>query len=186
MRKSKATIILFALWLLCGTMLSAAERPEEWAQPIVLEGVKNLYRISPLLYRSAQPAQVGMRNLERLGVKTVINLRSLHSDKHEIEGTSLLNPQLHILTWKIQDQQVIQVLKMLRRPENGPFLIHCQHGADRTGLMSAMYRIIEQGWTKEAAIREMIEGGYGYHPMWRNIIRYIEQVDVEKIRKALE
>ena len=75
---------------------------------------------------------------------------------------------------------------MLRRPENGPFLIHCQHGADRTGLMSAMYRIIEQGWTKEAAIREMIEGGYGYHPMWRNIIRYIEQVDVEKIRKALE
>ena len=127
-----------------------------------------------------------MRNLERLGVKTVINLRSLHSDKHKIEGTSLLNPQLHILTWKIQDQQVIQVLKMLRRPENGPFLIHCQHGADRTGLMSAMYRIIEQGWTKEAAIREMIEGGYGYHPMWRNIIRYIEQVDVEKIRKALE
>ena len=98
MRKSKATIILFALWLLCGAMLSAAERPEEWAQPIVLEGVKNLYRISPLLYRSAQPAQVGMRNLERLGVKTVINLRSLHSDKHKIEGTSLLNLQLHILT----------------------------------------------------------------------------------------
>ena len=145
----------------------------------ILLGYKT-YFLLPRLRR------VGMRNLERLGVKTVINLRSLHSDKHKIEGTSLLNPQLHILTWKIQDQQVIQVLKMLRRPENGPFLIHCQHGADRTGLMSAMYRIIEQGWTKEAAIREMIEGGYGYHPMWRNIIRYIEQVDVEKIRKALE
>ena len=42
---------------------------------------------------------------------------------------------------------------MLKDAENGPFLIHCQHGADRTGLMSAMYRILEQGWTPEDALR---------------------------------
>jgi hypothetical protein len=51
--------------------------------------------------------------------------------------------------------------------------------------MTAMFRIVEQGWSKEAAIREMVEGGYGYHGIWRNIVRYIEQVDVEQIRSAV-
>ena len=27
-------------------------------------------------------------------------------------------------------------MSMLKKTENGPFLIHCQHGADRTGLMT--------------------------------------------------
>ena len=39
-------------------------------------------------------------------------------------------------------------MRMLKKTENGPFLIHCQHGADRTGLMSAMYRMLEQDWTR--------------------------------------
>jgi hypothetical protein len=51
--------------------------------------------------------------------------------------------------------------------------------------MSAMFRIVEQGWSKEAAIREMVNGGYGYHRVWGNIVRYIEQVDVERIRARL-
>jgi len=29
---------------------------------------------------------------------------------------------------------------------------------------------------------EMVNGGYGYHRVWGNIVRYIEQVDVERIR----
>ena len=77
------------------------------------------------------------------------------------------------------------VYSRLRDAHKGPFLIHCKHGADRTGLMSAMFRIVEQGWSKEAAIREMVNGGYGYHRVWGNIVRYIEQVDVERIRARL-
>ncbi|HET8706279.1 MAG TPA: hypothetical protein VFM46_08265, partial [Pseudomonadales bacterium] len=54
----------------------------------------------------------------------------------------------------------------------------CQHGADRTGVMSAMYRMVEQGWSKQEALDEMINGGYGFHPLWSNIIDYIKQVDI--------
>lgn len=93
--------------------------------------------------------------------------------------------ELSVKSWHIEDEDVIRVLKIIRQKENGPFLIHCQHGADRTGVMSAMYRITEQGWSKDAAISEMVNGGYGFHPIWSNIIRYIKDVDVDKIKRAV-
>lgn len=163
-----------------------APRPDNWAQPVLMPGVNNLHRITLNLYRSEQPSAEGMANLERIGIKTVINLRAFHTDREKLKGTKLLNPQLNVLTWRIQDKQVIAVLRLLRQADHGPFLIHCQHGADRTGLMSAMYRIVEQGWPKDEAIREMVEGGYGFHPLWRNIPDYIREVDVDKIKRALK
>jgi protein tyrosine/serine phosphatase len=51
--------------------------------------------------------------------------------------------------------------------------------------MSAMYRIVVQGWTKDEAIKEMVDGGYGFHPVWSNIINYVKNVDVEKIKREL-
>lgn len=179
-------MLLPALLVFLSVPLTAAERPAEWAQPVAVEGVGNLHRITPFLYRSEQPTRKGMANLEKLGIKTVIDLRAYHSDKAELKGTKLASVDLDIKTWRIKDEQVVTVLKTIRAQENGPFLIHCQHGADRTGAMSAMYRIVEQGWTKEAALRELREGGYGYHAVWKNIIRYIERVDVARIREGLD
>jgi len=164
---------------------SANTRPVQWAEPIAMEGVANLHRISPMLYRSEQPTALGMKNLEKLGIRTVINLRAFNNDDDEVKGTSLRTEHIKILTWRIDDRHVIEVMRMLRQTENAPFLIHCQHGADRTGVMSAMYRILEQGWTPEDALKELIDGGYGYHPMWKNIVRYVRSVDVAKLRESI-
>ena len=145
----------------------------------------NLHQISPNLYRSEQPTALGMRNLEKLGIRTVINLRFFNNDSKEVQGTSLRTERVKILTWDIDDEHVVEVMRILRNPQNGPYLIHCQHGADRTGLMSAMYRILEQGWTADEALAELTEGGYGYHSIWSNILRYVRSVDVEKLRAAI-
>jgi len=77
-------------------------------------------------------------------------------------------------------------MKILSHPENGPFLIHCQHGSDRTGLMIAMYRIIYQNWSKDEALDEMVNGGFGYHSIWRNIISYLKKVDIESLKKQIQ
>ena len=164
---------------------SANTRPAQWAERIDMEGVSNLHRISRMLYRSEQPTALGMKNLEKLGIRTVINLRAFNDDDDEVKGTSLRTEHIKILTWRIDDRHVIEVMRMLRQTENAPFLIHCQHGADRTGVMSAMYRILEQGWTPEDALKELIDGGYGYHPMWKNIVRYVQSVDVAKLRESI-
>jgi protein tyrosine/serine phosphatase len=190
-------MIRFALAILAalagGTTAAQETRPAtpsgprntRWAEPIVLEGVPNLHRISPMLYRSEQPTALGMQNLEKLGVRTVINLRAFNDDADEVRGTTLRSERTKILTWRVDDRHVIEVMRMLRKAENGPFLIHCQHGADRTGLMSAMYRMLEQNWSAADALEELIEGGYGYHSMWRNIRRYVASVDVGRLRSAI-
>jgi protein tyrosine/serine phosphatase len=162
---------------------SVTARPPQWAAPMQLEGAPNLHKIHAGLYRSAQPTKEGMKNLDKMGVKTIINLRAFHSDAGNVKGTALLNDELNIKTWHIEDEDVIHVLRIIGKKENGPFLIHCQHGADRTGVMSAMYRIVVQGWSKDEAIREMTEGGYGFHPVWENVITYVKNADVEKIRR---
>jgi len=168
------------------TPAAAEARPAGWAEPIELEGAPNLHRISPTLYRSEQPTALGMRNLEKLGIRTVINLRAFNDDEDEVKGTSLRTERVKILTWRIGDPHVIEVMRMLKKTENAPFLIHCQHGADRTGVMSAMYRILEQGWTPDDALKELVDGGYGYHSMWKNIVRYVRSVDAAKLRAAIE
>lgn len=173
--------LLVALPLVAG----AAARPPEWAQPVALEGVPNLFKVTGGLYRSAQPTAAGMKNLEAIGVRTVINLRAFHTDRDEVAGTTLLNEELSVKTWHLEDEDVVRVLRTLKDPARGPYLVHCQHGADRTGTMIAMYRIVVQGWSREKAIDELVNGGYGFHPVWTNILEYLRSVDVGKIRAAV-
>ncbi len=173
-----------ALAFVCGAI--AAERPAEWAQPISLSGAPNLHRIAPDLYRSAQPSAIGMHNLETLGIRTVISFRNNHDDTALLSGTPLRVIQVPINTWDIRDEQVVATLQALKHTENGLFLLHCQHGADRTGLMSAMYRIVVQSWGKEQALEELTAGGFGYHAMWTNIPHYIKNVDIEQIRRLVD
>jgi protein tyrosine/serine phosphatase len=177
---------LFIILIIASPALAEElNRPFEWATSIQLPGVPNLHKIDDNLYRSAQPTKQGMKNLKKLGVRTIINLRAFHSDTAKIRGTGLLDEELSVKTWHIEDEDVIRVLRIIREKKNGPFLIHCQHGADRTGVMSAMYRIVEQGWSKDEAIEEMVNGGYGFHSMWLNIIDYVNNVDIDKIKSAL-
>ena len=172
------------------TVAAAGEAPalrnESWAVPVPLDGVANLYRITPNLYRSEQPTALGFKNLEKLGIRTVINLRYFNDDQDEAHGTQLQLKHVKILTWRAGDDHVVEVMRMLRQTENGPFLIHCQHGADRTGLMSAMYRMLEQGWSAQDALDELVAGGYGFHSMWKNIKRYVLSADVSKLRVAID
>jgi protein tyrosine phosphatase (PTP) superfamily phosphohydrolase (DUF442 family) len=83
-----------------------------------------------------------------------------------------------INTWAIDDAKVLRALVAIREAEkHGPVLIHCMHGADRTGVVAAVYRMAVQDWDKDSARHEMLRGGYGYHTLWRNIPRYIERLD---------
>lgn len=165
--------------------LPQQQRPSHWAQPIALAGAANLHRVTDWLYRSEQPDEVGMRHLTQFGIRTVINLRGFNSDTDVVQGLPIANPRVRVHTWRVRDHHVLRVLTLLRQPERGPFLIHCLHGADRTGLMVAMFRIVEQGWSKSEALAELMHGGFGYHGMWKNIQRYILSADIAALRDGL-
>jgi protein tyrosine phosphatase (PTP) superfamily phosphohydrolase (DUF442 family) len=162
---------------------SIAHRPETWAQPVKLEGVPNLYRVSGELYRGDQPSPQGMRNLRNLGLKTILNLRSFHSDRDEIGQTGLAYEHIYMKAWHPEAEDVVRFLKIVTDPKRAPVLVHCQYGADRTGTMIAVYRIAVQGWSKAEAIREMTEGGFGFHWIWSNLPQWVQDLDIDGIKR---
>ena len=161
--------------------LAASTRPTSWARPLALEGVPNLNQVSERLYRGGQPEAQGFRALADLGVKTIINLRAFHSDRDELTALPLQYYHISIPGWDVADEHVVAFLKLLRAAPEGPIYVHCWHGADRTGVMCAAYRMVIQGWSPAEAGREMREGGYGFHPLWQNMIDYVEHFDTAAI-----
>ncbi len=160
-------------------------RPKEWAMPVVLEGAPNLHQVEKNVFRSAQPDATGFRGLSTThGVRTVLSLRAFNSDEALARGLNLKLVRIRINTWNINREDVVAALQNLRRASrDAPVLLHCQHGADRTGMIGALYRILYQGWSKAAALDEMQNGMFGYHAVWGNIPRFIRRVDVEELRR---
>jgi protein tyrosine phosphatase (PTP) superfamily phosphohydrolase (DUF442 family) len=185
----KKLIILFAVSILnlttYGDILSPTNRPAAWAKLVVQVGVPNLHKITTNLYRSAQPTAEGMQNLKKMGIKTVINLRSFNSDRDEIGDTGILREHIFMKAWHPERKEVVKFLQLVTDEKRYPILFHCQHGADRTGIMCAIYRIAVQGWNREDAIQEMKEGGYGFHTIWVNLPTWLDELDIESIKKEV-
>ena len=162
----------------------AARRPE-WATPVGKSA--NLFQVTPTLFRSAQLGRDDVAELKALGIKNVVGLRAFHSDEDWLRESGIKASRVKIYTWAVDDDNIVAALKAIRTAEKeGPVLLHCWHGADRTGLVSAMYRLLYQGWSKAQALDELLNGGYGYHAMWKNIPAYLRDVDVEKIRHRVD
>jgi protein tyrosine/serine phosphatase len=145
--------------------------------------VPNLYRVSGELYRGDQPSAQGMQNLKELGLKTIINLRSFHSDRDEMGDTVLAYEHITMKPWHPEEKEAVRFLKIVTDPKRTPALVHCKHGADRTGTMIAVYRIAVQGWSKDEAIREMTEGGFRFHWIWSNLPQWVQDLDIDRIKR---
>ncbi len=160
-------------------------RPQTWAQPVISESLENWYKVDDKVFRSSQPNSEGMSQLQHIGITEVLNLRYFHSDDDEAKGTDLKLHRLKTEAGELSEQEIIQALKIITGAK-GKILVHCWHGSDRTGAVIASYRVIVQGWSKDDAIDEMINGGYGFHSMYDNIAQLIKSLDVLKMRKQLD
>lgn len=198
----KNLIVILKILTLCLIMLAGcaeapalaeSSRPTTWAAANAqIPGLPNLYRVNENLYRSAQPLPSGFEYLNvqqslwpnDRPIKTIISLRSFTNDTKLLPSNSNLRlEQIRFYTWHPEDEDVVAFLRMVNSPALQPVLVHCQHGSDRTGTMIAIYRIALQGWSKQQAIDEMVQGGYGYHPVWKNLQNYINALDVDAIKQ---
>ena len=177
-----------ALSLLLAT--PAAAQP--FGAALTLAGVPNFHRVDANLYRSGQPDISGFRNLvARYHIGTVVSLRALARDDQLLRGADLpLRLQrfpLHPSAVAAERDKIVAVLRAVRAGMRaGPTLIHCEHGSDRTGMIVALYRILYQGWSKQAALGEMRDKAFGFHAIWGNIPRFIETVDVAELKRQVE
>jgi protein tyrosine/serine phosphatase len=160
------------------------ERPSHWGVPLHVAGAPNLHRVTPVFYRSAQPQKSGFQALSRdVGIKTVVTLRAFHSDRKKVIGTPLVVVSIPINTWNLKHAELVRALAEVEfASRRGAVLLHCLHGADRTGLVTALYRMINQDWNRTAALDEMRNGRFGFHAMWGNIPAFLAKVDADALR----
>ena len=153
----------------------------------------NLYQVDNKLFRSQQLHANDLPTIQSLGIKSMVNLR--YFNRHEDEKL-FANQSIHLLnrpllTWNVQPEHIAQILWTIEQQQkNGAVLVHCYHGADRTGVVAAMYRVIYHGWTIEQAKHEMQQGGFGYHSMWKNLDNlftednvYLVQLELRRLRE---
>ncbi|XOF34334.1 MAG: dual specificity protein phosphatase family protein [Candidatus Electrothrix sp. YB6] len=179
--------IIFLIFLLCSAAVQAEVRlrPSKWAVPVIGSSLQNFYALDSKIYRSEQPDSKAFAELEKFGIQEVLNLRQFHTDNDEAEKTDIKLHHVKMNTDDIKVEQLVQALKIIKNSK-GPVLIHCWHGSDRTGIVSASYRIILQNWSKDHAIEELKDGGYGYHAkIYPNIIEMLNSLDVQAIKAEL-
>ncbi len=118
--------------------------------------LRRFHRVCPWLYRGGQPTLPALWVLARIfRIKTIINLREDFKPNEHLFGMReeriLIPPSTNLPTI----DQVRRFLELVDDESNRPILVHCKVGANRTGFMIAMWRILRQHWTYDQALEEM-------------------------------
>jgi tyrosine-protein phosphatase SIW14 len=70
-------------------------------------------------------------------------------------------------------EQLETFLGIVNDPANQPVYVHCVGGKHRTGVMTAVYRMTQHGWTSDQAFKEMKRFKYGadfLHPEFKKFV----------------
>lgn len=127
----------------------------------------NLHRISPNAWRSAQPAPWDIRRLARKGLKSVINLRggqsygSLPLEQETCEELGIHFEVFVLRSRALPAAEDVLAAKALFDRLEYPVLFHCKSGADRAGMMCALYMALQEGVPVRKA-RDQLGPRYGH------------------------
>jgi protein tyrosine phosphatase (PTP) superfamily phosphohydrolase (DUF442 family) len=159
--------------------------PQAFAERLDLPGVPNFHRVTDDLYRGAQPSRTGFRELDQMGIRTVVNLRWYRSDRARLADTGLHYEHVGIKGWSASVGHAIQFLRIATDKRRTPVFVYCENGADRTSFVCAAYRVVVCGWSKEDAIREMTDSRFGADAELKDLPERIRDMEVERVRSFL-
>jgi hypothetical protein len=137
-----------------------------------LPGIRNFGRLTPRVWRGAAPDAEGLRMLNEMGVRTIIDFRT-HGE-HEGIGKDADVRYVRIplsATEPPPREAVDRFLEIVTDQDRLPVFFHCTYGKDRTGAMAALYRIRVQDWEPEKAAREMEY--FGFRTFYRDLLHFV-------------
>jgi protein tyrosine phosphatase (PTP) superfamily phosphohydrolase (DUF442 family) len=123
------------------------------------------------LYRSAQLTKDELQQaVHSYGIRSVLNLRGAHPGQSWYDDEVALSAALGVAHYDyglsahrvVTGKQMADVLEIIRNAPK-PLLVHCKSGADRAGLVSALYRFAGEGTSADEADRQL-SIAYGHFP----------------------
>jgi protein tyrosine/serine phosphatase len=149
-----ACALVTAAWLLTGAPVAATSADAAFANI----RISNFGKVDDHLYRGAQPSGRDYADLGTLGVKTIVDLRD-DPDQQEaalVARAGMTLVRIPMSGWdRPADAAVAQFLTLATSEAAVPLFVHCALGRHRTGVMAAVYRMRQSGWTATQAYTEM-------------------------------
>jgi protein tyrosine/serine phosphatase len=128
---------------------------------------QNRHKLADGVWRSAQPAPHQIRRLARMGIRTIVNLRGARScgsywlERQACARNGILLEDFQVRSRAAPAKAEISAARDLFQRIEYPMLMHCKSGADRVGLMSALYLIARENLPVEVA-RAQLALKYGH------------------------
>jgi protein tyrosine phosphatase (PTP) superfamily phosphohydrolase (DUF442 family) len=139
--------------------------------------IVNFGRVNERYYRGGELDVDDYPNLVALGIRSLIDLRSDDADPNEkvmAEHAGIAYFQIPMTTRRAPTTaNVAEFLKIVMEPLNQPVYVHCVGGRHRTGVMTAIYRMTQDGWTSDQAFKEMKKYNFGpdfLHPEFKAFV----------------
>ena len=184
---SKRSTFLFAYFTVLLLALSgsiAAQSPSKSATT----SIRNFGKVNDNYYRGSQPTAKQYEDLKRMGVKTIVDLRKdrLKEASNWARAAGLQYINIPLLPHRAAtEDQTNEFLKLVNDPENQPVYVHCAGGRHRTGQMTAIFRITNDGWTGDQAYTEMkkydFEDSFFYpRSVKKHVFSYYERFTSQK------
>lgn len=149
--------------------LSAASVGSYWG---LIQYQGNFHAVADgVVYRSAQLDKGELNSVVRdHGIRAILNLRGAHPGEAWYDDEVAVSQDLGVAHYDyglsahrfVTDEQIAQLLGVIRQAPK-PLLVHCKSGADRAGLVSALYRFAEEGVSADEADRQL-SLVYGHFP----------------------
>ncbi len=176
--RSSAAALVVAAWCVWATTAAAAGpvTPTVVTNPASVT-IDNFARVNASYYRGGQPTNGEYAQLAALGVKTVIDLTSDDAQPNErslVEAAGMQYSHIPMTTHTVPTrEQLDQFFRIVDDPQRQPIYVHCVGGRHRTGVMTAVYRMTEDGWTSGQAFAEMKQYKFGadfLHPEFKRFV----------------
>jgi protein tyrosine/serine phosphatase len=151
--------------------------PSETLEQVTIKkaDVPRFRKVHSYFWRGASPSYAGMDILKQLGVKTIVDLRR-QQDVIEAEraycaklGIRYVNLPMGNFIPSIDKQATFLSLvgEAAGDPAKAPVFLHCSHGSDRTGYLTALWRVQHDNWCPLEATSEMLRYGFLLHKLDR-------------------
>jgi len=139
-------------------------------------GIRRFAEICPGLARGGDPGEEGLRYLRDKGYRTIVSFLPSQDESAFVvhSGMKYVHIPMHSGPFSAEpptDEQVRQFLSVVKDTTQYPIFIHCHAGKDRTGAMSAIYRMDACGWTTDEAVQEM--KAFGFAGRYKRLFKYV-------------
>jgi tyrosine-protein phosphatase SIW14 len=150
-------------------------------------GIRRFAEIRPGLARGGEPGEEGIRYLKDHGYRTVVSFLTDKAESAAVVQSGMRYvhiPMRSSFFYAIppSDAQVDRFLSLVRDTTQYPIFIHCHAGKDRTGAMSAIYRMVVDRWTPSEAIQEM--EAFGFSGRYQRLHEFVEGYSVRPLSPA--